>query len=273
MPNATKKASVLDDTMEFISKFDQPKLRIHNDNGKPAIGFGHNITSREIAEGKVGALPIRRVGKTSSNPFGLVIDGLVTQKAINQLFKADVQESLAAADNLFPGAKPHNMQVGLASFLYNKGINIASVESSHQLRAALATGSPAHIANAMQRFNKVENKETGKLEVSQGITNRLEAEASLVVTPDEDEPLEPQDALIGGLEAMMRVGFDTGQVVGGGLRDANIPTQSGTQTTEDVELPPLSSPSLGPAVPSTNNPSAPGVVRAIQGSGEAARVK
>jgi len=211
MANKPKKTNLVDDTMALIAQFDTPKFNIYDDNGEPAIGFGHNITPTERKAGKVGSL---KLIPDPASKFGIRIDGPVTQKAIQQLFKADTQEAIAAAQNALPGVTSHNILKGVASFMYNAGVNVHTLAENPKLAAAIQSQNPAEIANTLLLFNK--RDENGRLVVSPGLVRRREAEAKVIATPDDEAGLQEVIPILN--EAM-----DLGRMGAGAVQQSRQP--------------------------------------------------
>ena len=211
VPTTTKKPSLLDDTMALIAKYDTPKLHIYDDNGKPAIGFGYNITTDDIKAGKVGSLKIVPDPKAQ---FGIKIDGPVTHKAIQDLFRKKTQEALAAAQNALPGVTSHNVLKGVASFMYNAGPNVLDDARNRKLRDAIDSQNPAEIANTLLLFNK--RNEHGRLVIDAGLIRRREEEAGVIATPDDESGLQEVMPIVN--EAM-----DVGRMGAGAVQQAQQP--------------------------------------------------
>lgn len=211
VPTSAKKPSLLDDTMALIAKYDTPKFHIYDDNGKPAIGFGYNITTDDIKAGKAGSLKIVPDPKAQ---FGIKIDGPVTQKAIQDLFRKKTQEAIAAAQNALPGVTSHNILKGLASFMYNAGPNVHKDPKNQQLKAAIESQNPAEIVNVMLLFNKRDEK--GKLVIDPGLIRRREEEAGVIATPDDEPGLQEVIPLLN--EAM-----DVGRMGAGAIQQSQQP--------------------------------------------------
>lgn len=264
MASTPNQPSLADAAMAFIAPFERPRFAIYNDNGKPAIGFGHNITPAEIKAKKVGGLTLVPDPKAE---FGFKVEGEVSQKAVQQLFKQDVAESLAAAQNVLPGHASRNMTIGLASFLYNLGPNKVNAVNNPKLAAAVQSGNPSEIVDAFLLFGNRRDPDTGRLVLEEGLVKRREQEASLVATPD-------------GMEGLMEqfpgadIGFTVGATGAAALQDQLAQDPSMARAAQGVRAQPVGMP--GPSQNSLTTsddftPAAQGVIRAIQGDAAPAR--
>ena len=264
MADTPKQPSLTDAAMAFIAPFERPQFQIYDDNGKPAIGFGHNITPAEIKAGRVGSL---KLIPDPTSKFGVKVDGDITHKAVQQLFKQDVAESIAAAQNVLPGAASRNMTIGLASFLYNTGPNKADAANNPRLAAAVQSGNPSEIVDAFLLFGNRRDPDTGRLVLEPGLVKRREQEASLVATPD---GLEGLQEMLPGAD----VGFGLGATGMAAAQDQLRQDPSMARAAQGVRAQPVGMPGPAQNALSTSDdftPAAQGVIRAIQGDAAPAR--
>ena len=95
----------------FIEKNEGLKLTVYSDNGRPAIGYGHDLTEAEIATGKYAK-------------------GITTLDA-QMLLEADVDKVEAALNPLIPASCTQNQWDALVDFGYNLGVGSLKTMLGH----------------------------------------------------------------------------------------------------------------------------------------------
>ena len=134
----------------FIRKNEGVRLSIYNDNGHPAIGYGHDLTQHEITS-------------------GIYVNGITIDQAA-ALLQADLTARYEPTVNELAPQANQNQFDALVDFAYNLG--------GGALQQMLAHGWDK-VTEQIPHWNHVNGVATP------GITARREAEVELFMTPVE----------------------------------------------------------------------------------------
>ena len=134
--------------IQFIRRNESVRLSVYNDNGHPAIGYGHDLTQQEIVS-------------------GVYVNGITIDQAAALLQQDLTARYEPTVNELAPQANQNQFDA-LIDFAYNLGGG-----ALHQMLAHGWENVPAQLV----RWNHVNG------EVSTGLTARREAEVELFNTP------------------------------------------------------------------------------------------
>jgi lysozyme len=132
----------------FIRKNEGVRLSVYNDNGHPAIGYGHDLTQHEIVS-------------------GVYVNGITVEQAA-ALLQADLMARYEPTVNEIAPQANQNQYDSLIDFCYNLG--------GGALKKMLAHGW-GQVPVQIPRWNHVNGV------TSPGLTARREAEVELFNTP------------------------------------------------------------------------------------------
>ena len=111
---------------------------------------------------------------------GVKPEDTITLEEAERLYGEDFNEHIAALKEV-KILLTENQKVALASFIYNNGVQAFKNSS---ICKKLNVGDIKGTADVFDKYIKANNSTTGKLEPSQGLTNRRKREKELFLTPD-----------------------------------------------------------------------------------------